>query len=186
MKAFLRFHKRVAFHGFLNALAQVVLKIFSPGLPDFYQGTELWDFSLVDPDNRRPVDYALRADSLGDLANPAALLRNWKDGRIKLFVTTRALAARARHAEGAYCAIDTGTPNAVAFTRGDDLLVIVPRLTTRLVKPPHLPIGEVWGDHTLDLPGRWRNVFTEEVVEGAPLALRNLLASFPVGVFEKA
>jgi len=183
--AFGRFHRRVAFHGFLNALAQVVLKIFSPGVPDFYQGTELWDFSLVDPDNRRPVDYALRTDSLRRIANPATLLRNWKDGRVKLFVTTRALAARARHAEGAYCAIDTGTPNAVAFTRGDDLLVIVPRLTTRLVKPPHLPIGEVWRDHALDLSGRWKNVFTEEVVEGAPLALRNLLASFPVGVFER-
>jgi (1->4)-alpha-D-glucan 1-alpha-D-glucosylmutase len=184
--AFERFHRRVAFHGFLNALAQVVLKVFSPGVPDFYQGTELWDFSLVDPDNRRPVDYALRADSLRRLANPATLLRNWKDGRIKLFVTTRALAVRARHAEGAYRAIDTGTPNAVAFTRGDDLLVIVPRLTTRLVKPPHLPIGEVWRDHTLDLSGRWRNVFTEAVVEGTPPALRNLLASFPVGVFERA
>ena len=186
LKAFERFHRRIAFHGFLNSLAQVVLKIFSPGLPDFYQGTELWDFSLVDPDNRRPVDYAARTEILRRLPPAPTLLRNWKDGRIKLFTTTRALAARARHPEGAYRTLDTGTPNAVAFLRGDDLLVVVPRLTTQLVKPPALPIGEVWRDHTIDVSGRWRNVFTEEVVEGAPLALRNLLGSFPVGVFEKA
>lgn len=186
MKSFLRLHRRVAFHGFLNGLAQVVLKIFSPGVPDFYQGTELSDYSLVDPDNRRSVDYEARAEALRRPANPATLLRNWKDGRIKLFVTTRALAARARHTDGAYRALDTGTPNAVAFLRGDDLLVVVPRLTTQLVKPPQLPLGEVWRDHALDVPGRWRNVFTEETVEGTPLALRNLLASFPVGVFERA
>ena len=186
LESFLRFHRRVAFHGFLNSLAQVVLKIFSPGVPDFYQGTELWDFSLVDPDNRRPIDYALRASTLRRLGNPATLLRNWKDGRIKLFTTTRALAARARHAQDAYRPLDTGTPNAVAFLRGDNLLVLAPRLTTQLVKPPHLPLGEVWPDHALDLPGRWRNAFTEEVAEGPSLPLRNLFASFPVGVWERA
>ncbi len=158
-----------------------MLKIFSPGVPDFYQGTELWDLSLVDPDNRRPVDYASRADALHRLP-----LRKWEDGSIKLFVTARSLAVRARHATAAYRALDTGTPNAVAFLRGDDLLVVVPRLITQLVKPPRLPIGDVWRDHALDVAGRWRNVFTEEVVEGAPLALRNLLGSFPVGVFERA
>jgi (1->4)-alpha-D-glucan 1-alpha-D-glucosylmutase len=185
VEAFTRFHRRIAFHGFLNSLAQVVLKVFSPGVPDFYQGTELWDFSLVDPDNRRPVDYALRASLLDRRVNVRTLLRNWKDGRIKLFVTTRSLALRARHANTSYRALDTGTPNAVAFLRGDDLLVIVPRLTTQLVRPPHLPLGDVWRDHAIHAPGRWRNVFTEEVVEGETLALRNLFASFPVGVFEK-
>jgi len=185
LKAFLRFHRRVAFHGFLNSLAQVVLKIFSPGVPDFYQGTELWDFSLVDPDNRRPVDYAQRAEVLRRLPPPSTLLRNWKDGRVKLFTTTRSLAARARHAGGEYRAIDTGTPNAVAFLRGENLLVVAPRLTTQLVRPPALPLGEVWRDHTLALSGRWRNLFTEEIVEGPPLALRNLLASFPVAVLER-
>jgi (1->4)-alpha-D-glucan 1-alpha-D-glucosylmutase len=184
VKAFARFHRRVAHHGFLNALAQIVLKIFSPGVPDFYQGTELWDTSLVDPDNRRPVDYDVRAQSLRRLGNPATLLRNWKDGRVKLFVTTRSLAARARHADVAYRRVDTATENAVAFLRGDDLLIVVPRLTTRLVKPPQLPLGNVWGEQTIDVAGRWRNVFTEEVLEGAPLALRNVFASFPVAVLE--
>ncbi|HJQ36520.1 MAG TPA: malto-oligosyltrehalose synthase [Thermoanaerobaculia bacterium] len=180
MKSFLRFHRRIAFHGLLNSLAQVVLKIFSPGIPDFYQGTELWDFSLVDPDNRRPVDYPHRADALHRLPS-----YDWDDGSIKLFVTARSLAVRARHAAAPYRAIDTGTSNAVAFLRGDDLLVVVPRLTTQLVKPPKLPLGDVWRDHALAVSGRWRNVFTEEVVEGAPLPLRNLLGSFPVGVFER-
>jgi (1->4)-alpha-D-glucan 1-alpha-D-glucosylmutase len=183
--AFLRFQRRIAFHGFLNSLAQVVLKVFSPGVPDFYQGTELWDFSLVDPDNRRPVDYQLRASLLQKRGTPSSLLRQWKDGRIKLFVTTRSLAVRARHASADYRALDTGTPNAVAFLRGDDLLVVVPRLTTQLVKSPRLPLGEAWRDHTIDVAGRWRNVFTDEVIEGAPLALRNVFASFSVGVFER-
>ena len=185
-KAFARFHRRIAFHGFLNSLVQVVLKIFSPGVPDFYQGTELWDYSLVDPDNRRPVDYDLRAQSLERIGSPATLLRNWKDGRIKLFITTRSLAVRARHSDTPYRTIETRTPNAVAFTRGDDLLVVVPRLTTQITRAPSLPIGDVWRDHTIDAGGRWRNVLTNEEVAGDALALRNLLASFPVGVFEKA
>ncbi|HYC88223.1 MAG TPA: malto-oligosyltrehalose synthase [Thermoanaerobaculia bacterium] len=183
---FRRFQRRIAFHGFLNSLAQVVLKVCSPGIPDFYQGTELWDFSLVDPDNRRPVDYARRAALLPKLGTPAALLKRWQDGRIKLFVTCRALQTRAKHAdtfrEGAYRPVGTGTPNALAFTRGDDILVVVPRLTTRLGK--ELPLGEVWGDAALDAGGRWRNVFTGETLESPEL--RNVFASFPVAIFERA
>ena len=186
LRRFLRFQRRVAFHGFLNSLAQVILKICSPGVPDFYQGTELWDFSLVDPDNRRPVDYAQRAALLAKRGTPASLLRNWQDGRIKLFVTARALATRARHAQtfldGAYRAVETGTPNAVAFTRGDDILVAIPRLTTQLGKD--LPLGEVWGTHALDVPGRWRNVFTDETPD--TLELRHVFATFPVAILERA
>src|SRR5438045_9411371 len=84
-----------------NSLAQVVLKIASPGVPDFYQGTELWDLSLVDPDNRRPVDYALRRrliDELAREATPAALLARWSDGRVKLWLMARLLALRKRRA----------------------------------------------------------------------------------------
>ena len=184
-----RFHKRIAFHGFLGSLAQVVVKVCSSGVPDFYQGTELWDFSLVDPDNRRPVNYELRAQLLEKSAPPATLLRQWKDGRVKLFVTSRALQTRARHIEsfrdGSYRAVDTGTPHAVAFTRGDDVLVVVPRLTTRLVQPPTLPLAETWGEHALGIGGRWRNAFTDEVIEGERLALRDVFASFPVAIFER-
>ncbi|HEY0372242.1 MAG TPA: malto-oligosyltrehalose synthase, partial [Thermoanaerobaculia bacterium] len=182
VKSFERFHRRIAFHGFLNSLAQVVVKICSPGVPDFYQGTELWDFSLVDPDNRRPVDYAARASLLSSPGTPSSMLRNWQDGRVKLFVTSRALAARARFADAPYRAVDTGTPHAVAFLRGENTLIVVPRLTASLVKPPQLPLGEVWGEHALDVPGRWRNVFTEETLES--LALRDVFATFPVAILE--
>jgi (1->4)-alpha-D-glucan 1-alpha-D-glucosylmutase len=188
LESFRRFHKRIAFHGMLNSLAQVVLKACSPGVPDFYQGTELWDFSLVDPDNRRPVDYDKRTAALRKLPAPQTLLRNWTDGRIKLFTTARTLATRTRHIEafrGAYRAVDTGTPNAVAFTRGsDDVLIVLPRLTTQLVKPGQFPLGDIWGDRTLAISGRWKNVFTEQFVEGDRLALRDVFAAFPVAILE--
>jgi (1->4)-alpha-D-glucan 1-alpha-D-glucosylmutase len=186
LESFRPFQQRVAFHGFLNSLAQVVLKTCNSGLPDFYQGSELWDFSLVDPDNRRPVDYEKRAGMLRSLAAPAALLERWQDGAIKLFVTSRSLATRARHIDafrGEYRAVETGTANAVAFTRGDDVLVVVPRLTARFGDVP--PLGDVWQEHALAVDGRWRNVFTDEIVEGERLALRDVFATFPVAVLER-
>ncbi len=183
LESFQRFHRRIAFHGFLNSLAQVVVKVCSAGLPDFYQGTELWDFSLVDPDNRRPVDYEQRTSLLSSLGDAASLLDNWQDGRVKLFVTARALAARRRFADASYRAVDTGTQHAVAFLRGENTLVVVPRLTASLVKPPQLPLGEVWGSHALPVDGRWRNIFTEEIVDS--LTLRNVFASFPVAILQR-
>ncbi|HVR41616.1 MAG TPA: malto-oligosyltrehalose synthase [Thermoanaerobaculia bacterium] len=180
-RPFLRLHKRVAYHGHLNALAQLVLKITSPGAPDLYQGTELWDYSLVDPDNRRPVDYAARAATLRKLhrgANLATLQRRWSDGRIKFFTTWRALAVRARHAEtfrrGAYRPLPAGE-HCVAFLRGDDILVAVRRLTTR----------ECEG--AVEVPqGTWRNAFTEEVLEGGRVEVGRLFAALPVAIFERA
>ena len=187
MNSFRPLQKRIAFHGFLNSLSQVVLKATSPGVPDFYQGSELWDFSLVDPDNRRPVGYDKRRAMLDDLPAPPVLLRDWTDGRIKLFVTSRVLAARKRHIEAVrsenYVALDAG-PNCVAFARGGDIVVAVPRLTTRLTRPPALPLADVWRDAKIAIEGRWRNVFTDEVVENG--ALRTVFASFPVAVLEKA
>ena len=189
-QSFRRFQKKVAFHGALNALSQVLLKACSPGVPDFYQGTELWDFSLVDPDNRRPVDYERRAKLLSSLRNadPAKLLRQWKDGRVKLFVTARTLDARKRHLEafqtGAYGQLEAGR-NCVAFTRGDSVLVAIPRLTTELAKPPQFPLGDVWGETKLDVSGSWRNVFTGEKVSGDGLALREVFSTFPVALLER-
>lgn len=186
LEPFRRFQRKVAFHGFLNSLSQVVLKLCSPGLPDIYQGTETWDFSLVDPDNRRPVDYERRAELLRADAGAQSLLRNWTDGAVKVFVTARTLATRAERAasfRGSYRAVETGTPNAVAFTRGDDVLVVVPRLTTRLVSAPELPLGQVWGEHRLALDGSWRSVFTGETVGGD---LRDVFGTFPVFVGVRA
>jgi len=192
-REFTRFQKRIAFYGAINALSQVVLKATSPGVPDFYQGTELWDFSLVDPDNRRPVDFARRAALLHRVksANVSTLLRAWHDGRVKLFTTWKLLDLRARYAElfrdGAYEPLDAG-PNVCAFVRrhGDAAVAVaVPRFPSRLTRPGRFPLGDLWRDTTLPLPGRWRNTFTGDEVSGDSLPLRDVFARFPVAVLEK-
>ncbi|MEA2337495.1 MAG: (1-_4)-alpha-D-glucan 1-alpha-D-glucosylmutase, partial [Thermoanaerobaculia bacterium] len=189
--------KRVAFYGLLNSLSQVVLKAMAPGAPDFYQGTELWDFSLVDPDNRRPVDYPSRNAMLQTMKaarslSIESLLRRWQDGRIKMFVTWKVLEARARHAElfrdGSYEPIDVGE-NIVAFTRrlkGEAIVVAVPRLMANLLRPGTFPIGNFWPENSIALPGSWRNLFTGENLEGDRIALRSLFSRFPVAVLDKA
>jgi (1->4)-alpha-D-glucan 1-alpha-D-glucosylmutase len=105
-----------------------------------------------------------------------------------LFVTAKVLEARRRHIDvfrsGEYRAVDGGA-NCVAFTRGDSVLVAVPRLTTQLVKPPQFPLAEVWGETALDVSGNWRNVFTGQTVAGDHLALREVFATFPVAVLER-
>src|SRR5262249_42633770 len=136
---FTRFHERVAAFGVLNSLAQVLVKVTAPGVPDFYQGTELWDLSLVDPDNRRPVEWPLRARLLNDLVkeiesstNLAGLARRLletrEDGRIKLYLTRQALVFRRARAllfeRGEYRPLDAQGPlseHVCAFARvGDD------------------------------------------------------------------
>jgi len=196
---FVHIQKRIAFYGFLNGLSQVVLKATAPGAPDFYQGTELWDFSLVDPDNRRAVDYASRSAMLKKMKAAAeknslsidTLLRRWHDSRIKLFVTWKVLDARSRHAElfrdGTYEPIDAGE-NIVAFTRrheGDAVVVAAPRLLANLVKPGTFPIGDFWPEASIPIAGSWRNLFTGENLEGDEIALRSLFSRFPVAVLEK-
>ena len=193
---FQRFQKRIAFYGALNAISQAVLKICAPGVPDFYQGTELWDFSLVDPDNRRPVDYERRtamlrnikeADKRGSL-DFGSLLRGWASGRMKMFVTWKLLDLRARRAEvfqeGDYQPIDAGR-NVCAFVRGGEVIVAVPRFVTSLVKPGVFPIGDVWRNQSLGAGGRWRNIFTGDAVEGDPLPLGQVFGRFPVAVLER-
>jgi (1->4)-alpha-D-glucan 1-alpha-D-glucosylmutase len=135
---------KVAWHGALNSLSQLVLKLTVPGVPDFYQGTELWDFSLVDPDNRRSIDYAQREQLLSEIENASAdkLFSSWQDGRIKMFITSRLLQLRYQmpdlFREGSYSSIYAAGELAdccVAFSRelnSKKILVIVPRYTTRL------------------------------------------------------
>jgi len=139
---FAAFHQGIAAAGALNGLSQTVLKLTAPGVPDVYQGTEYWDLSLVDPDNRRPVDYVARFDALKAAArvrDPAPLLREWRDGRIKQFVIARILQLRATSpqlfAAGDYSGVEAeGGESAriVAFRRnladGSGMLVLVPRL----------------------------------------------------------
>ena len=191
---FQRFQKRIAFYGALNALSQTVLKLCAPGVPDFYQGTELWDFSLVDPDNRRPVDYERRSAMLRNIKEASSrrsldlnsLLRSWPSGRVKMFVIWKLLAMRDAFRDADYRAIDAGS-NVCAFARGDDVVVAVPRLVTSLVKPGVFPLGEVWRAADLSgCAGRWRNTFTGDTIEGETLPLRQVFERFPVAVLERA
>jgi (1->4)-alpha-D-glucan 1-alpha-D-glucosylmutase len=168
--------QRVATVGMLNSLAQVAIKIGSPGVPDFYQGTDLWDLNLVDPDNRRPVDFDLRERLLGEVeqllektgaersAGVAALLTNWQSGIIKLLVTTGGLRLRRERPdlflEGRYEPIDTETTvkaGLVAFARihdGDAVVIAAPRLVAPLVPDPAtLPLGgAAWKTSRIILP----------------------------------
>jgi len=208
---FRAFHARVAELGAVNGLSQTVLKLTAPGVPDLYQGSELWDFSLVDPDNRRPVDFAHRRRLLEALPRTpgddavTALLRGWPDGRIKLFVLSRLLAARrdrpALFRDGGYEAVATRGDRAdhlVAFVRRDAgaaLLVAVPRLAAVLTDAGRpFPLGTAaWGDTALVLPegieaGSWINLFTGARLApaaadgGGRLAAADLLSACPVAV----
>jgi (1->4)-alpha-D-glucan 1-alpha-D-glucosylmutase len=200
--------------GALNSLAQTVLKIASPGVPDFYQGSELWDLSLVDPDNRRPVDFNLRAsclDGMVDLAEregPSAVCRdvlaNLADGRVKMWTIHRALDLRTRRhsllRRGEYIALHpTGAhqEHLIAFLRrdaatGESVLAVVPRFGyTMMQAKDELPLAAAWAQGRLILPesaaARYRNVFTGEVLAiGADrgLALSSIFATFPVALFE--
>jgi (1->4)-alpha-D-glucan 1-alpha-D-glucosylmutase len=184
---FAAFYEPLALLGMVNGLAQTVLKITAPGVPDFYQGSEFWDLSLVDPDNRRPVDFAVRTRALadldarvaaGDLAGTACeLLDSWADGRVKLYTTWRALACRCAAPDlfraGAYVPLATGGRHAAhlcAFARqagAAAVIVVVPRLTARLTgSGARPPLGSaVWADTHVLLPealtaGPYVDVFT--------------------------
>ena len=158
---FLPAAKEIIRLGAINSLTQSLLKLTSPGVPDIYQGTEIWDYSLVDPDNRRPVDYELRREMLKSLssATPGELMQTWPDGRIKLFLTKHLLQLRRGHADlferGEYLPLHTsGTfaESCVSFVRRLDdnwIAVIAPRLSSRIGFPP---IGEAWQDTAIQLP----------------------------------
>jgi (1->4)-alpha-D-glucan 1-alpha-D-glucosylmutase len=194
--------------GAFTALSQQILKLTSPGVPDVYQGTEVWDFSLVDPDNRRPVDFAARARMLRDLRRrkPSARLANdlvgcIGDGRIKLFATERTLALRRERAElfarGSYEPLTAEGPkreHVFAFRRrtGEaEMVVVVPRLIATLLRGDEgAPLDEaVWGESRLMLGGdghlRVTNIFTGQTVtadDGATYRLADVFAHFPVAV----
>ncbi|HEU4630570.1 MAG TPA: hypothetical protein VFS08_12545, partial [Gemmatimonadaceae bacterium] len=193
--------RRIARAGYWNGLARTLLHLTAPGIPDLYQGTELWDFSLVDPDNRRPVDFALRSGLLDAVTGayrtgaadelPAVLgelVDRPGDGRVKLVVTHRALVARREAAElfarGGYVPLVASGPRAahvVAFARvlggsGEAAVVVVPRLTYRL-SGGAVPVGEaVWGDTRLSLPDalptRWQCQLSRRTVQADGDGLR--------------
>jgi len=209
---FLPFQRQLTYFGYLNGLSQTLLKLTSPGVPDIYQGNEIWDFSLVDPDNRRAVDYGRRAALLEELETLLAvpgeaqatrvqgLLDTVEDGRVKLLVTWRALTLRqerpALFQDSDYRALTVSgerSEHLCAFARSHasgTLISLVPRLYARLLDyQPGLPLGEaVWKDTVLELPEgceRLHNVLTGETVTvtpGTPQAVASLLGRFPVGL----
>jgi len=172
--------------GRVTSLAQALLKLTSPGVPDVYQGTELWDLSLVDPDNRRPVDYAGRRRLLDQVrsATVADVAANADDGATKLWLTHRALDARRRcptafGAGAGYRPLEPAgerAANLVAYVRGEDeVAVLAPRLV--------LGLRDGWGDTILDLPaGAWTDAFTGATIDGGAFGVADALATFPVAL----
>jgi (1->4)-alpha-D-glucan 1-alpha-D-glucosylmutase len=170
--------------GRINSLSQTLIKMMVPGVPDFYQGTELWDLSLVDPDNRRPVDFELRTALVRRCARASAadVLKEWDSGLPKLWMASRVLALRRERpddfaggsqyqplvAQGAHLG------NVLAFRRGENLITVVPRFT--------LSVAGDWGDTRLPLPrGTFRNRFTDTVLQGSA-SPAELFDGFPVAL----
>jgi malto-oligosyltrehalose synthase len=200
------FVRRVAPAGVANSLAQLLLKLTAPGVPDVYQGTEFWDLSLVDPDNRRPVDFAARERLLGGEAPLGELLRDWPSGGIKHRVLARGLALRARRSDlfgaGQYRPLAVeglGSGNAVAFARvqGDQIAVtVVGRRLGRWLDgaPDPLVPPETWGDTAVVLPHPWAGhrltdqltATAAEPQRGGRLPLGVLLSLCPVALLSDA
>jgi (1->4)-alpha-D-glucan 1-alpha-D-glucosylmutase len=204
---FLRFQRRIARFGVLNSLSQLLIKMTAPGVPDFYQGTEFWDFSLVDPDNRRPVDFIHRRGMLNAIQAGFQndresliddLLASMEDGRVKMFLIWRALSARRRFAglfgRGEYLPLlprGRCRTNIIAFARRKGphwAITVVPRLLLSRVKDGDLPLGlDSWADTRLapvnGMPSIWRDAITgEEFVFESKYPVGRILQRFPVAL----
>ncbi|MBF0429801.1 MAG: malto-oligosyltrehalose synthase [Fibrobacteria bacterium] len=200
------FSQKISFFGMLNSLTQCVLKMTCPGIPDFYQGTELWDYSLVDPDNRRPVDYTHRAEMLAaiqgmmvsDNTAERQILLQWKTGIPKMFLTHRVLKWRNQHAQ--FFEKATYQPlsckgkyknNVIAFARNENsqwAIVLAPRFYSKVVPSGKMPLGsDTWEDTYVVLPNgaptNWVSVLDNRKVTFSGKAMvGTLLSAFPVEV----
>ncbi|MCB8839057.1 malto-oligosyltrehalose synthase [Aurantimonas sp. VKM B-3413] len=192
--------------GALTSLSQLVVKLAAPGIPDIYQGTEFYDFSLVDPDNRRPVDFAVRSEAMGSETSWDEACETWRSGWIKAKVTRAGLAMRNRNPElfarGAYVPLAAEgdlADHVVAFARIDEeagkaAIAIAPRLCLSLLdgRVDIMPAGGRWGDTSVALPQvlqdcSLRNSFSEEILPpGKSLDLGTILSDLPFALFETA
>jgi (1->4)-alpha-D-glucan 1-alpha-D-glucosylmutase len=178
--------------GRVNSLAQTLMKHTAPGVPDLYQGSELWDLSLVDPDNRRPVDYRLRTKLLHEIKRmPAAeaaaeAMRRADEGLPKLWTIHRALCLRRQRpesfgAQAAYTPLKVEglkSEHVIAYLRGDRVATVVPRLTYQL--------GGEWDQTVVELPrGLWTNRMTGAPLAGGSVAMSEVLREFPVALLVK-
>jgi (1->4)-alpha-D-glucan 1-alpha-D-glucosylmutase len=207
-----QFQAPISRAGMWNSLAQLLLKIASPGVPDFYQGNDLWAFDLVDPDNRRPVNFDVRRQMLKSFAEPAAqdrgalldrLRENPCDGAIKLYITSEALRFRRDHrelfAQGSYEALATDGNrgrHVVAFSRGtakQTLITVAGRFFLKLCNSHSKPVGDVWGNTTISLPKKsehrhFRDIFSGQCVAaeerdgGLSLPLNKIFSRCPVAL----
>jgi (1->4)-alpha-D-glucan 1-alpha-D-glucosylmutase len=182
-----RFVEPLILPGRINSLAQCLIKMTAPGVPDFYQGTESWDLSLVDPDNRRPVDFARHARMLDECRDFEAheVVRDWNSGLPKLWMIARTLRLKVElpqpfHPNSRYQPLVAQGANLgrlLAYQRGDDLIAVVPRFT--------LSLNSGWEDTSMNLPeGRWRNCFTGAELSGTVTPDR-LFGAFPVALLAR-
>jgi (1->4)-alpha-D-glucan 1-alpha-D-glucosylmutase len=209
LEDFIPFQRRIAHIGLWNSLSQTLLKLTCPGVPDIYQGNDLWDISLVDPDNRRPVDYLLRQKLLEGVRNYAtpsdspigSLLEAPEDNRVKLFLTWKTLQLRQQYPDlfqgGEYLPLAVGgtkSGHVMAFVRNSasaNVVVVVPRLLAGLLGDREgPPIGQaIWEDTYLELPRgsnarSYRNVLTGKVLEiGTRVTVAEVLAELPVALY---
>ncbi|MBU1197052.1 malto-oligosyltrehalose synthase [Candidatus Micrarchaeota archaeon] len=209
LHSFRVFKDRVAEFGIWNSLSQTLIKITFPGVPDIYQGSESWNYSLTDPDNRTPVSYASLQKKMKRLPRTAtpSSIRQWlkhrSDGRIKLFVVRSSLQLRKQHRvlfeKGTYSPLYFQGPkkhHAFGYLRqhqNDAVMVVVPRLVATLCKNQRIPFGKrAWENtHVLlpsNAPNTWRNIFTNEIIiatqrRGQPtIACADLMQRFPVSL----
>jgi len=193
--------EKIAPAGALNSLAQCLLRMTVPGVPDLYQGNEFWDFSLVDPDNRRPVDFTVRQQALQDSTSPTALLTDWRSGRLKQALIARTLAVRAKcgrvFSRGDYQPLEVlgeQAEHVLAFMRSTPTqraIVIVPRLAAGLLASDQLPWvpAPVWGDTRVKLPFaapdcKLKGLFSMcTVTTHSELMVGEALGDFPVNLF---
>jgi (1->4)-alpha-D-glucan 1-alpha-D-glucosylmutase len=203
---FVLFQKKLAYFGIFNSLAQTFIKLTAPGVPDIYQGNELWDFNLVDPDNRRPVNFEKRKQFLDDIRGKEAdlssllrgLLTRKENGKIKMFMIYRLLKTRDEFRElfqtGTYIPLEVRGAlknNIIAYARRTDqlcCLIIAPRFLSQIIKTDELPLGDaVWKDTVVVLPERCslkgQNLFDGGLLEQAEtIKIGSVLQSFPVGL----